>query len=89
MAESSPNRLKTIWDKEKLLVTSIFKRHVLQHFLLFPQYFLPFKHRNINFIMYTGKDPHKSSFPMESPVNINMLQLKIQDSRIDRYESST
>ena len=37
MAESTPNRWKTLWEKEKLLVTSnfsfshnVFKRHVLQ-----------------------------------------------------------
>ena len=37
MAESSPNRLKTLWEKEKLLVTSnisfshsVFKRLALQ-----------------------------------------------------------
>ena len=37
IAESSPNRLKTLWEKEKLLVTSnfsfsrsVFKRPVLQ-----------------------------------------------------------
>ena len=30
MAESSPNRSKTLWEKEKLLVTSVFKRLVLQ-----------------------------------------------------------
>ena len=30
LAEGSQNGSKALWEKEKLLVTSVFKRHVLQ-----------------------------------------------------------
>ena len=39
--------------------------------------------------MYTGKYPRKSSFLVKGPVNINILQLKIQDRGFDRFKSST
>ena len=39
--------------------------------------------------MYTGKNPCKSIFHVEGPININMLEVKIQDGGFDRYKSST